>query len=342
MAGWRWRWPLVREPAAASAAPIPEPEAAPPPEAGPPVADQLSALFYASLETQKPDDLIEFMEFCARFRRHSVFNARLIQIQRRGATAVASAKEWRTAGRHVLADARPIIILMPFAPVVHVYDIEDTGPPINREAMNDPFAVTGAVHPANIAAALDRLSDACLKSTQFRVHIERDRMGFNLAGTAAYQGQLDLPVPQPRPGEEHGFVVSSELPRISQKTKKKERWIPVWRVKVNDRMTPAQQLATIAHELGHIFCGHTGECGGHHDHSGWPNRRGLEEHICEMEAEAVAWLVARRAGLETKSAEYLKRHVAKGGTAQVDVSLVERAASRIESMAGLRYGGAGR
>lgn len=341
MAGWRWRWPITREPKSPPADTPADitPEA---PVAEPPVVDQLSALFYASLETQKPDDLVEFMEFCARFRRHSVFNARLIQTQRRGASAVASAKEWRTAGRYVLPDARPIIILMPFAPVVHVYDIEDTGPPIDREAMNDPFAVTGEVHPANIAAALDRLSDACLKSTQFRVHIERDRMGFDLAGTAAYQGQLDLPVPQPKPGEEHGFVVSSELQPVSQKAGKRERWIPVWRVKVNDRMTPAQQLATIAHELGHIFCGHTGECGGHRDHSGWPNRRGLEHHVCEMEAEAVAWLVARRAGLETRSAEYLKRHVAMGGTMQVDVSLVERAASRIESMAGLKYGGTGR
>ena len=202
--------------------------------------------------------------------------------------------------------------------------------------------MTGTVPDAEIVAALDRLSNACLKSTQFRIDIERDRMGFNLAGTAAYQGQLDLPVPLPKPGEEHGFVVSQELPREHAKKGKMDRWIPVWRVKVNDRMTAAQQLATIAHELGHIFCGHQGECGGHYDHSGWPKRRGLEEHVREMEAEAVAWLVTKRTGLETRSADYLKRHVAKGGTAQVDVSLVERAASRIESMAGLRYGGAGR
>ncbi len=141
---------------------------------------------------------------------------------------------------------------------------------------------------------------------------------------------------------EHKFVVSNEMPGIVQKTKKRDRIIPVWRIKVNDRMTPAQQLATIAHELGHIFCNHTGECGGHHDHSGWPNRHNLEHDVREMEAEAVAWLVARRAGLKTRSAEYLKHHVAKGGTAQVDVALVERAASRIDGMAGLRYGGAGR
>jgi hypothetical protein len=115
-------------------APAPEPERAAPAQspADPPVADQLSQLFYSALESQTSSDLIEFVEFCSRFRRHSVFNARLIQIQRRGARAVASEKEWRAAARHILPDARPILILMPFAPVIHVYDIEDTGPPIDR------------------------------------------------------------------------------------------------------------------------------------------------------------------------------------------------------------------
>jgi hypothetical protein len=57
-----------------------------------------------------------------------------------------------------------------------------------------------------------------------------------------------------------------------------------------------------------------------------------------MEAEAVAWLIASRAGIKTGSAAYLKRHVEAGNTVLVDVDLVERAASRIESLAGLRYG----
>ncbi len=335
MAGWRVKLPSFgTKPMFALSGPLP---AAPPPT---PVADQLSHLFYSALETQSADDLIEFAEFCARFRRFSVFNARLIQTQRRGARVVASVKEWRATGRYVLPDARPIIILMPFAPVVHVYEIEDTGPPIDRDAMNDPFAATGPIPAETLIASIDRLVDKCLASNQYRIHIERDRMGYDLAGTAAGQGRLNLPVPQPRPGEEHGFVVSQELEGVKvqgKNARKHDRWVPVWRVKVNDRLTPAQQLAAIAHELGHIFCGHLGGCGGFRDTSGWPDRRGLDHNVREMEAEAVAWLVARRAGLETQSAAYLKRHVEAGSTFMVDVGLVERAASRIESMAALRY-----
>ena len=86
--------------------------------------------------------LIEFVEFCNRFRRHSIFNARLIQTQRRGARACATAAEWRRTGRYVLPDAQPIIILWPFGPTAHVYDVEDTGPVHDRAAVGDPFAAT--------------------------------------------------------------------------------------------------------------------------------------------------------------------------------------------------------
>lgn len=333
--GWSFRLPPFKAPA--NWAPVlPQANEAPPPE--PPVADQLSELFYSALESQTADDLVEFVEFCSRFRRHSVFNARLIQIQRRGARAVASVKEWRAAGRYILPDARPILILMPFAPVVHVYDIEDTGPPIDRAEIGDPFAATGPLPQPTIAAAIDRLADACMGSKQFRIRIERDRLGYDFAGSAAHQGHLALPEPEFRPGEEHGKVVSQQLESVGSKVGKKGqvRWLPHWRVKLNDRMTPAEQLVTVSHELGHIFCGHTGGCEGLGDRSGWPQRRGLPHNVCEM--EAVAWLVANRAGLKTASAAYLKRHVEGGDTGLVDVTLVERAASRIEAMAKLRYG----
>ncbi|HEX8412837.1 MAG TPA: ImmA/IrrE family metallo-endopeptidase [Sphingomicrobium sp.] len=336
MTGWRFKLPTMF-----GMKPQPSLPIAPEPPSEPAVADQLSELFYSALATQTPDDLIEFVEFCARFRRHAVFNVRLIQVQRRGARAVASVDEWRAAGRYILPDARPIIILMPFRPIVYVYDIEDTGPPVDRAAIGDPFAATGPAPAATIAATIDRLADACMASNQFRIRIERDRLGYSFAGSAAHQGHLALPEPESRPGEEHGRVVSEQLDAVAQNGKKaggRLRWLPHWRVKLNDRMTPAEQLVTVSHELGHIFCGHTGRCDTLKDTSGWPDGSSLPHNVQEMEAEAVAWLIANRAGLKSASAAYLKRHVEGGDTALVDVSLVERAASRIEAMAGLRYG----
>jgi len=73
--------------------------------------DHLSQLFYSALAAETPRSLIEFVEFCSRFRRFSIFNARLIQAQRQGARVCATQKEWRAIGRYVLPDARPIIIM---------------------------------------------------------------------------------------------------------------------------------------------------------------------------------------------------------------------------------------
>jgi hypothetical protein len=334
MKNWSFKLPYPQWKPQTWAAPA-EPEFTP--ERPEPVSEQLSELFFSALETQTPDDLVEFVQFCSQFRRHAIFNARMIQLQRRGARAVASAKDWNAVGRHILPDARPILILMPFAPVVRVYDIEDTGPLLNRDRLGDPFAATGPAPPHEIADAIDRLANRCMSSNQFRIRIERDRLGYSFAGSAAHQGHLALPEPEFRPGEEHGKIVSEQLNSVKQKSGKRVRWLPHWRVKLNDRMTPAEQLVSLAHELGHIFCGHTGACDTLQDRSGWPDRRNLPHNIREMEAEAVAWLIARRAGLKTGSAAYLKRHVEAGNTTLVDVDLVERAASRIESMAGLKY-----
>jgi hypothetical protein len=326
-------------------APVPQPSPAPTapvplPEPGEPAAGvQISQLFYAALEAQTPSNLIDFIEFCNRFRRHSIFNARLIQTQRRGARACATAAEWRQAGRYVLPDARPIIILWPFGPTAHVYDVEDTGPVQDRAALGDPFAATTTIPQRELAASITRLVNSCAAGKQFHIEIVGDRLGYSQAGTAAEQGMLPVALAEADAVAAHKKVRAeqSKPRRANDVVGKKERWISSWRVKINDRMTPAEQLVTIAHELGHVFCGHLGGCDGLKDQGGWPESRGLGYHEREMEAEAVAWLVAKRAGVLSASAAYLERHVKEGQPARVDKELVARAAARIESLARLRY-----
>jgi hypothetical protein len=304
-----------------------------------PAENQIRQLFYAALEAKTPESLIEFVEFCNRFRRHSVFNARLIQTQRRGARACATEAEWRRTGRYILPDAQPIIILWPFGPTAYVYDVEDTGPVLDRANIGDPFAATSIIPPEKVATAIDRVVGGCAAGKQFHIEIVGDRLGFNLAGSAAVQGVQLVTLPDNAAATAHCKVKAEPVAahHVKPEGVKKERSIPSWRVKINDRMTPAEQLVTIAHELGHIFCGHLGGCDGLRDQSGWPDRRGLGYHEREMEAEAVAWLIAQRAGVMSASAAYLRRHVERGQTAVVDTALVAKAAGRIETLAGLRY-----
>jgi hypothetical protein len=64
----------------------------------------------------------------------------------------------------------------------------------------------------------------------------------------------------------------------------------------------------------------------------------LGKHEKEVEAEAAAFLVASRAALFAKSANYLASYVRQADARQVDMELVVRAAARIERFAGIRYG----
>ena len=96
---------------------------------------------------------------------------------------------------------------------------------------------------------------------------------------------------------------------------------------------------TIVHELGHIFCGHLGDCGTRAEgESGWPDRRFLGKHEKEVEAEAVAYLVVSRAGLSTASPLYLKPHIEKLNIDQINLELIVRAAARVERLAKIHYG----
>ena len=74
--------------------------------------------------------------------------------------------------------------LTPFSPIRFVYELADTGPPIDREKIGDPFAATG-VFKANM---LRTLIAELLKQKKFRVEVEYRRHGFHSAGSAASQG----------------------------------------------------------------------------------------------------------------------------------------------------------
>lgn len=329
--------PPVGEAADAQVAP---PEVSP---MAPASADQEAAmraeveqLVKNALEARTPEAFTAFLDFMTRFRRLSVWNARMAQIQRPGARALASEHEWRSIGRRVAADAAPIIILWPFGPIRYVYEVGDTLPAIDRSAIGDPFATEGALRPG----VMDRLAQALRHQKHFRVDVERRRFGLAMAGSVAGQGNLAL--------EEQGEAVQAQgtlglFAKSNAQTTQKvtARGIPSYRVLINDRLTEPQQFVTLAHELGHAFCGHLGACHGGRsgqEESGWPDRRALGHDEREIEAEGVAYIVAKRAGIVTRSVDYLAPHVNSAELNNLDVDLVVRAAARIERLAKIRYG----
>ena len=79
-------------------------------------------------------------------------------------------------------------------------------------------------------------------------------------------------------------------------------------------------------------------CGSNDEESGWPNRSSLGSNEKEVEAEAVAYLLASRAGVVTGSAAYIKSYAQQANMAHIDLDLIVRASSRIERLANIHYG----
>jgi hypothetical protein len=230
------------------------------PEDVEPQLRQIRQLIKKSLEMPTPEEFVEALDFTTTFRRLSVWNAHMARIQRPGAKVIATQHEWQREKRYVLPDAVPIMILWPFSPIKYVYEIADTGPPLEQDPERDPFAVEGEFRPA----CLSKLMASLRKQKHFKVRIEARRQGRNKAGSAAGQGVL---------WNLQTAAIISHLAEQNASTQSEiaKQVIPVFRITINDRLEPAEQFVTLAHELAHIFCGHLGPCASRRGcHSGCP------------------------------------------------------------------------
>jgi hypothetical protein len=106
---------------------------------------------------------------------------------------------------------------------------------------------------------------------------------------------------------------------------------PGWKMRVSLRADLGDSAAysVLCHELAHIYLGHVGA-----DRDGWwPFRMNLSDAVAEIEAESVAYIVCQRAGLRTRSAEYLSSFVEDSEDLDaISLDLISRVAGRLEEM----------
>jgi hypothetical protein len=95
-------------------------------------------------------------------------------------------------------------------------------------------------------------------------------------------------------------------------------------------MDEPSKCGVLCHELAHILLGHLGTDGD----QWWPARTNLSRAAIEVEAEAVAWTVTTRLGLEGACAAYVSRHLKDGQTpGGISLDMIAKTAGHIERMA---------
>lgn len=260
-------------------------------------AAAIDRLFQDALHASGPSAFEEFIEFARRLSNLSVYNAMLVRLQRPGAAAVATEKKWNEKYREVKTGAIPIVILRPFGPVSFLYEVSDTeGAPLPGEH-NNPFVTYGDFDEVEWAKAVK------LHQKESGVRIEEMNFGSLLAGNAR-----------------NLQAVPSRFPKASGAA------CPEWLIQVNKNHSAPTRYATLAHELGHIFCGH---CGADPD-GGWPDRSQLPYPVLEAEADAVSYLVCARRQLNVASSEYLRALIIGVDLRQVSLYAIFEAANRVE------------
>ncbi|PLC51435.1 hypothetical protein CR159_04255 [Pollutimonas subterranea] len=262
-------------------------------------ASAVDHLFKQALVHKQDNAFLDFLNFIRNFDRLSVYNAMLVQIQRPGATAVGTRRRWAAIDRNVNPDAIPIIVLQPFGPVSFLYELGDTsGRPI-RGQEHGPLKATGKV-------TAKQFKETKLTAQKLNVEVvDTNQYGLFLAGTAAAINQL----PE----------------RLAPSNQADATYY--YRVKLNAIHDDPTRFATLAHELGHIYCGHLGA----HPKGLWPARTSLSIQHQELEAEAVAWLVCRRTGVQPRSEEYLSALMAGVDMQSVSMYAIFEAANRVEA-----------
>lgn len=258
----------------------------------------IDALFHEARQSNGASEAFQrFLDVGTRFSNLSVFNSMLVETQRPGAVAVGSRAKWAGIGRTIKPGSPPLLILWPFGPVAYLYEYSDT----------EGAEMDGA--QANLLFAEGQPPSRRLE------HLVRAAGGYDIVvDYSDRHGPLSA-------GLAHAAI--SQAGQVDGKTPRR-----AWRIVINENLDGPSTFATLAHELGHIYCGHLGEG----PNAAWPGRRQqLGESERELEAEAVSHIVCQRNGIRTRSAEYLSTHIEKADLAKISIFSIYEAANRIES-----------
>ncbi len=242
----------------------------------------------AALEQGQSAALKQYLAVMSRFRRYSWGNVLMIYSQFPNATHVGGYHFWLTLGRHVRKGEKGIAILAPMVGRKRRSDDEE----LEENGLTRVFGFK-ACHVWDVSQT----------------------EGADLPEFATVHGDASDYLPRLIDFVANQKIVleydASIAPAKGMSSGGKITLLP--------DQTPAETLATLAHEIGHELL-HRGE------------RRSQTTHaIRETEAEAVAFVVCSAIGLDTNtsSADYVQLHGGDKKTLAESLALIQQTAARI-------------
>ena len=229
---------------------------------------------------------MRMLNFYASFPYLGVYNAALVEQQRPGAKMVLTVKKWAELyDRKIKPNARPVIILLPFFPVEFLFDIYDTRPTGKYNKEDDNYIIEQIINRHKAECKSDVWS--------YLANLEDNLSKYGIAYHSNY-------------------VVGSEIQAQIRIDNSEEIYVRLnkghivnhnchFLLSVRSGANKAEQLASIFHELGHLFCQHLAYP--------WFKDRSCTELVKEFEAETVSYLVCSRIGIHTHSMEYLATYI---------------------------------
>ena len=273
--------------------------------------DKIDELLYLTGRYRNSREFYELMEFCARFRELSPYNAMLVQMQRPGSRYVLSASAWdKKYSARVKLNARPMIILVPFGPVEYVFDVDDLDnfdERLKLKLIHKPFKTKGEIPEKIYRSLVENLK-------LLGIELESVIYGSQQNAEIRYCRKYSTKVQELKDnkGKVTGYVTLPQYYQIS--------------VSSNNSMT--ENFASIVHELGHFFCQHLPSPG-----DKWWKQRNVEHPIEEFEAESIAWLICERLGIENPSEKYLARYINEfDNIPDVSIEMILKGVNQIEML----------
>ena len=270
--------------------------------------ENIDELQFLVEEYRNSEDFKRMLEFVGSFKWLAPYNAMLVQMQLPGAQLVLSGKDWAKLNRKPKRNARRLITLKTFGPVQCMFEYGDPEPIDPSQDSNADKLLTQWDQMLNkVSGDIDKERLKILKWNlgQLGIMIDCDFNAVNtFGGYLAHYTEGSV-----------AFHLSNNTTASAQSA---------FIISVNWKSNPASQFRTICHELGHLFCRHL-----------WYDRhkeRNLTVQQMEFEAETVAWLVCKRAGITGFSEEYLALYAPDGKIPICSTEMIMKAVTKIETL----------